>query len=89
MRGAFRRTFLGADGLPTQDGEIVLAELRRFCHGGKSTIKTSVAGSIDSHASIAAASRQEVFYRITAMLDLNERDIARMEELANINERED
>lgn len=83
LRGAFRRVFLGADGKPTNDGDIVLAELRRFCYGMKPTLKSSLAGVIDPYASVAAAARQEVFFRITAMLNLDDRDIARMEELAS------
>lgn len=81
LRGAFRRVFLGLDGKPTADGEVVLAELRRFCYGGKPTIKAGPNG-VDPYASIAAAARQEVFMRITSMLLLDDRDIARMEELA-------
>ena len=54
LRGAYRRVFLGQDGKPTEDGRIVLAELRYFCHGDRPTLKTNMSG-IDAHASIAAA----------------------------------
>ncbi len=88
LRTAFRACFLGADGRPTAQGEIVLAELRRFCHGNRPTIKSGLHG-IDSHASIAAAARQEVFFRITAMLKLDDSDINRMQELAAHQQGED
>lgn len=88
MRQAFRQCFLGADGRPTTQGEIVLAELRRFCHGNRPTIKSGLHG-IDSHASIAAAARQEVFFRITAILKLDDTDINRMQELAAHQQGED
>lgn len=88
LRTAFRACFLGADGRPTSQGEIVLAELRRFCHGNRPTIKSGLHG-IDSHASIAAAARQEVFFRITAMLNLDDSDINRMQEQAAHQQGED
>lgn len=81
MRQAFRQCFFGADGKPTPQGELVLAELRRFCHGNRPTLKSGING-IDPYASVAAAARQEVFFRITAMLELNDSDINRMQELA-------
>ena len=51
LRGAYRRVFLGQDGKPTEDGRIVLAELRYFCHGDRPTLKTNMSG-IDAHASV-------------------------------------
>lgn len=88
LRSAFRQTFLGLDGKPTPHAELVLAELRRFCHGNRPTLKAGIHG-IDPHASIAAAARQEVFFRITAMLNLDDSDINRMQELAASNQGED
>lgn len=88
LRTAFRACFLGANGKPTDQGEIVLAELRRFCHGNRPTLKTGLNG-IDPHASIAAAARQEVFFRITAMLNLDDSDINRMQEVAAYSQGDD
>ena len=81
LRGAYRRVFLGQDGKPTEDGRVVLAELRYFCHGDRPTLKTNMSG-IDAHASIAAAARQEVFFRISKALNLDDGDLDRMERLA-------
>lgn len=89
LRVAFRGTFLGANGKPHADGAKVLAELRRFCHGGKATIKVSQSGAIDSHASIAAAARQEVYFRVLDLLNLDDSDLALMEKRIQHGEQED
>ena len=82
MRESFRRCFLGPNGLPTNDGHVVLAELRRFCYGAKPTILRGTDGKVDPYASIAAAGRQEVYQRIVLMLNINDRDIVMMERQA-------
>src|SRR5690348_8204835 len=81
MRAAFRRTFLGADGMPHGEAEIVLAELRRFCYGSNPTIKMH-GGAVDPYASIAAAARQEVFIRVVTLLNMTDRDLFRLEQQA-------
>lgn len=74
MRNAFRRTFLAGDGKPHADGRAVLEELRRFCYGNRPTIKQGPQG-LDPYASIAAAARQEVYLRITSMLNIDDADL--------------
>ena len=83
LRGAFRRAFLAPDGKPTADGLVVLAELRRFCYGAKPTIKQGKQG-LDPYASIAAAARQEVYFRIVEMLNLDDSDLRAMERRAQL-----
>ena len=61
--------------------EVVLLELRRFCYGNKPTIKTAN-GKVDPLASVAAAARQEVYFRIMKMINLNDADIAQLERTA-------
>lgn len=78
LRGAFRRTFLQADGKPHADARTVLQELRRFCYGNRPTIKQGPQG-LDPYASIAAAARQEVYMRITSYLNLDDTDLQMME----------
>lgn len=78
LRGAFRRTFLKEDGKPHDDARMVLQELRRFCYGAKPTIKAGPQG-LDPYASVAAAARQEVYFRITSMLNLDDTDLQLME----------
>lgn len=82
LRGAFRGTFLNDKGKPHPDAEVVLCELRRFCYGAKPTIKTVSRGTIDPYASIAAAARQEVYFRVLSMIRLDDADIAMMERSA-------
>lgn len=86
QRTAFRHTFNGPDGSVHDDGRKVLQEIRRFCYGNKPTLKLGPDGSIDPYASIAAAARQEVYFRIIAMLDLNDEDLVNMEHRANVHE---
>ena len=74
LRTAFRRTFNGPDGKPHADGRMVLEELRRFCYGAKPTITQGPQG-LDPYASVAAAARQEVYFRILSMLNLDDSDL--------------
>lgn len=80
QRDAFRACFLSGDGKPTDNGVRVLLELRRFCYGAKPTIKTGPQG-IDPLASIAAAARQEVYFRVMELLSLDDSDLARLYQL--------
>lgn len=80
QRDAFRACFLSGDGKPTDDGARVLLELRRFCYGAKPTIKTGPQG-IDPLASVAAAARQEVYFRVMELLKLDDSDLARIYQL--------
>lgn len=83
LRGAFRRTFLQADGKPTPDAVVVLSELRRFCYGGKPIVKQGLQG-VDSHASMVAAGRQEVYFRIAELLNIDDSDLRAMERRAQL-----
>jgi hypothetical protein len=83
LRGATRRCFLSPDGKPTNDGAVLLTELRRFCHGNRPTIKAGPNG-VDVHASVAAAARQEVYFRITSMLNLDHSDLHALEKRAQM-----
>ena len=86
-RDAFRRLFLGPDGMPTDDGTVFLREMRRFCYGMKPTIKGG--DKVDPYASIAAAARQEVYFRIIETMNLSERSIVLMERRAEQQEKPD
>lgn len=77
LRGCFRRCFLGPDGKPTNDGAEALAELRRFCHGARPALKTGMRG-IDPYATVAAAARQEVYFRVMDMLNIDDSDLVAM-----------
>jgi hypothetical protein len=83
LRGAFRRCFLGTDGKPTADGLEALAELRRFCYGARAALKTGANG-IDPYATVAAAARQEVFFRVMDMLNLDDSDLVALTRRAEL-----
>lgn len=70
---AYRRLFLGDDGL-NADGEVVLADLAKFCRANSSTAVVSpVSRAVDPIATAMAEGRREVFLRIVAHLHLDER----------------
>ncbi len=83
LRGAFRRTFLAKDGKPTADAEIVLDELRRFCYGNRTALKAG-AGGPSADATLVAAARQEVYWRVMDMLNLDDSDLAVLHKRAQI-----
>ena len=80
---AYRRLFLGEDGL-NADGQIVLADLAKFCKANSSTAVVSpVSRTVDPIASALAEGRREVYLRIAAHLHLEEKVVF------NLNQNED
>lgn len=70
---AYRRMFLGENGL-NADGEVVLADLAKFCRANNSTaIVSPVSRSVDPIAMAMAEGRREVWLRIMAHLHVDER----------------
>jgi hypothetical protein len=70
---AYRRLFLGEDGL-NGDGQIVLADLAKFCKAYSSTAVVSpVSRQVDPVASALAEGRREVWLRIMAHLHIDEK----------------
>ncbi len=79
-RYAYRRLFLGEDGL-SGDGQIVLADLAKFCRATQSTAVVSpISRSVDPIATAMAEGRREVWLRITAHLHIDERVIFNLNE---------
>jgi hypothetical protein len=80
---AYRRMFLGEDGL-NADGEIVLADLAKFCRANSSTAMVSpVSRSVDPIAMAMAEGRREVWLRIMAHLHVDERVVFNLNEEDN------
>jgi len=80
---AYRRLFLGDNGL-NGDGQVVLADLAKFCKANSSTAVVSpVSRQVDPIASALAEGRREVWLRIMAHLYLEERVVF------NLNQSED
>lgn len=79
-RYAYRRLFLGDNGL-NADGQIVLADLAKFCRANASTAVVSpVSRSVDPIASAMAEGRREVWLRIMGHLHLEERVVLNLNE---------
>ena len=80
-RGAYRRALLDQDGKPTDAGALIIADLARFCRAQQSTVVVSPIGkTVDTHATMLAEGRREVFNRITYYLNLNEQQIYQLME---------
>jgi hypothetical protein len=80
---AYRRLFLGEDGL-NGDGQIVLADLAKFCKATSSTAVVSpISRQVDPVASALAEGRREVWLRIMAHLHIDEKVVF------NLNQNED
>ena len=70
-RTAYRACFLGPDDRPSLDGEVVLADLKRFCRANDSSF---VPG--DPYTTAFNEGRREVWNRINAHLYLSDDTIA-------------
>lgn len=80
---AYRRLFLGENGL-NGDGQIVLADLAKFCKATSSTAVVSpISRQVDPVASALAEGRREVWLRIMAHLHIDEKVVF------NLNQNED
>ncbi|SOE49116.1 Bbp19 family protein [Orrella dioscoreae] len=83
-RASYRSAFLDPAGQPTQAGAAILADLARFCRAYESTTVVSpVTRTVDTHASMQAEGRREVFNRLTYYLNLTEAQIYQMMEREN------
>jgi len=79
-RYAYRRMFLGENGL-NADGQIVLADLAKFCRANNSTaIVSPVSRSVDPIAMAMAEGRREVWLRLMAHLHIDERVVFNLDE---------
>jgi hypothetical protein len=79
-RYSYRRLFLGEDGL-NADGQIVLADLAKFCRANSSTaIVSPVSRSVDPIAMAMAEGRREVWLRLMAHLHIDERVVFNLNE---------
>lgn len=77
-RMAYRRTF----NTQSPDVKIVLADLSRFCCATRPTTRVSpFTKSIDPMAMAIAEGRREVWLRIQAHLNMDDRDIQKLQHL--------
>lgn len=59
---------------------IVLTDLRKFCRATVSTATVAQSGQIDSHASMLAEGRREVWLRICQHIHIDDADLYRLVE---------
>lgn len=83
-RQAYRRVFNTQD----RDVQVVLADLRRFCGVERAVYRVSpVSRTIDPNATMIAAGRLEVYQRVAAFLNMNDSDLAKLQEQPTTEER--
>lgn len=80
-RAAYRRAFLNERGQMTEAGQRVMADLAKFCRVRESiTVVSPITRTVDTHASMQAEGRREVFNRLAYYLNLSEQDIFQLME---------
>jgi hypothetical protein len=62
-------------------GTRVLADLREFCRADASCVVVGKDGKIDTHATVLAEGRREVWLRITETLDLTDEQLFKLKEI--------
>ena len=80
-KASYRRTFMDASGNISRDGEIVLADLRKFCRANTTTVIVSpISKSIDPVAMAMAEGRREVWLRLMAHLHIDEKQVFNLDD---------
>jgi len=75
-RSIYRAVFMDEDGEITEDGAAVLGDLGRYARAYASTTAVSpVMRTVDTHATMLAEGRREVFNRIVKSINLTESQI--------------
>lgn len=82
-RESYRRCFVSADGKLTRHGEAVLADLASFCRANRPTVVfASPQRVVDTHASMLAEGRREVYCRIIEILGMTDAQLNQLKEEA-------
>ena len=75
-RQAYRRALCGELKIPNADGQVILADLRKFAQIDNGGIVVSpVTRTTDSHATCYRAGLRDMYLRIARMLGLDEADV--------------
>jgi len=64
----------------SESGTRVLADLREFCRADTSCVVVAKDGKIDTHATVLAEGRREVFLRIIETLNLTDEQLLKLRE---------
>ena len=81
LRALYRRIFQEPKPISVRDGAALLADLREFCRADTSCVVVGKDGKIDTHATLLAEGRREVFLRIQQMLNLSDEELIRLQEI--------
>lgn len=74
-RNAYKKVF------DTEDGRRVLGDLRSFCHAGATCVVVGKNGQVDTHATMIAEGRREVYLRIIETLNLSDEQLLKIKEI--------
>lgn len=80
---AYQRLFALEDGRPVGDARAVLADLKRFSQSPDAPLARDGQGRIDPVASAVLVGRQEMFNRIMAMIQIDNRALFNLREDAD------
>lgn len=82
LRRVYRAFFL-KDVREPRVVKTLLDDLREFCKADQTCVVVAKDGHIDTHATLLAEGRREVFLRIESVLNLEDEALNRMKELEN------
>lgn len=77
-RNAYQKVF------DSDPGRIVLADLREFCRADSTCIVVAKDGCIDTHATVLAEGRREVWLRIVETLNLSDETLLKLREMNDV-----
>lgn len=69
--------------VPTRAGAILMAELRAFCRADVTCVVVGKDGHIDTHATMVAEGRREVWTRLHELLEMDDQAIREIMKEAN------
>lgn len=76
---AFKRDFWKTeDGRLTEQAEVVLNDLKKFCGADQSSLVVAKDGHIDTHATCYAEGKRAVLLRIQAYLNLTDEQLMKL-----------
>lgn len=75
VRNAYRATFLGADGKPHAQAQIVLADLSRAARYGNTIMVVGQNGQVDPYASMCAEGMRALLERIRLYCAIDDADL--------------
>jgi len=83
-RKAYRTAFLDDQGNLTRHGRVVMEDLARFCRARQSSVTVSpISRTVDTHATMVAEGRREVFNRLQYYLNLTDDQLMQIKERAD------